>query len=139
MFQFFFLGSESEQSLRYALFQWNRMDSLFELAEQPLNPPKSPSREVLELDLSKEILSSWWVEELEISVVAVEQQAVLGSHRASASNCRCFQRLSSRPSLGQGRCRWRRWLPCSSCRRTRRTREASCCPLGESVIGGVVC
>src|SRR5436853_1951043 len=51
--QFFFLGSESEQSLRYAFFQWNRMHFLFELAGQTLNPPKSPSREVLELGLSR--------------------------------------------------------------------------------------
>jgi len=49
--QFFLLGSEPEQSLRYALFQRNRMDLLFELSEQPLNPPKSPSREVLERGL----------------------------------------------------------------------------------------
>ncbi len=53
MLQFLFLGSESKQSLRYALFQRNGMDSLFELSEQPLNPPKSPSREVLEQGLAR--------------------------------------------------------------------------------------
>src|SRR6266705_4526508 len=68
MLQFFFLGSESEQSLRYALFQWNRMDSLFELAEQPLNPPKSPSREVLERGLSRGKVRLWLAEGLEILV-----------------------------------------------------------------------
>src|SRR5438094_10567588 len=64
--QFFLLGSESEQGLRYAFFQWNRMDFLFELSEQPLNPPKSPSREVLEQGLSREWLSTGWIEELEL-------------------------------------------------------------------------
>ena len=55
--QFFLLGSEPEQGLRYALFQRNRMDLLFELSEQPLKPPKSPSREVLEQGLAAERLS----------------------------------------------------------------------------------
>jgi len=32
VFQFFFLGAEPEQSLRYALFQRNLMDPLFELS-----------------------------------------------------------------------------------------------------------
>src|SRR5438093_4655069 len=46
--QFFLLGSESEQGLRYAFFHWNRMDFLFELSEQPLNLLNSPSLELLE-------------------------------------------------------------------------------------------
>src|SRR5437016_11104019 len=139
MLQFFFLGSESEQSLRYALSQWNRMDSLFELAEQPLNPPKSPSREVLEPGLSKGRLSLWSAGVMEPWVVVVAQREGLGRHRVSGGNCRLTRRLSSLPLLGRGRCRWRRWLLCSSCRRTRRTRAASCCQPGESVIVGVVC
>src|SRR6266571_8206954 len=139
MLQFFFLGSESEQSLRYALFQWNRMDSLFELAEQPLNPPKSPSREVLERGLSRGKVRLWLAEGLEILVGVAVQRVVLGSRRASAGSCRCSRRPSSRPLLGQGRYRSRRWLPCSLCRRTRRTRATSCCLRGEFVTVGVVC
>src|SRR2546427_9788742 len=123
MFQFFFLGAEPEQSLRYALFQWNRMDSLFEFSEQPLNPPKSPSREVLELGLSRGRLSLWPVEGLELRVVAAVRPVALGSRQASAGNCRLTQRPSSRPSREQGRCQWRRWPLCSSCRRTLLSRE----------------
>src|SRR5438445_4908320 len=133
MLQFFFLGSESEQSLRYALFQWDRMDSLFEFSEQPLNPPKSPSREVLELGLSRRRLSLW-SKGLEVWVEAAEQQVALGSRRASASKCRLSQHPSSQPSRGQGRCQWRRWPLCSSCRRTHQTHEASCCLRGGSVV-----
>src|SRR2546422_6264255 len=139
MFQFFFLGSESEQSLRYALFQWNRMDSLFELSEQPLNPPKSPSREALERGLSKGRLSLWSVEGLEILVGVVVQQVELGCRRVSGGNCRLTPSLSSLPLLGRGRCRWRRWLLCSSYRRTRLKRATFCFLLGESVAVGVVC
>src|SRR5256712_6410597 len=137
--QSFLLGSESEQGLRYAFFQWNRMDFLFELSEQPSNPPKSPSREVLEQGLLGVRLSLWSVEELGVLVGAVVQRVVLGSRRASADNCRCSRRPSSRPSRGRGRYRWRRSLLCSSCRRTRRTHAASCCRLGGSVIVGVGC
>ena len=108
MLQFFFLGSQPEQSLRYALFQRNRMDFLLEFSEQPLNPPKSPSREVLEQGLLGVRLSLWSVEELGVSVGAVVQRVVLGSRRASADNRKCSRRPSSRPSRGQGRCRWRR-------------------------------
>src|SRR2546425_4038229 len=139
MFQFFFLGAEPEQSLRYALFQWNRMDSLFELSEQPLNPPKSPSREVLEQGLSRWKVRLWSAGEVELWAVAVAQRVELGCRRVSGGNRRLTRRLSSRPLLGRGRCRWRRWLLCSSCRRTRRTREASCCLLGGSVIVGAAC
>src|SRR5437867_881673 len=106
--QFLFLGSEPKESLRYTLLQWNRMDFLFELAEQPLNPPKSPSREVLELGLSRERLSKGWIEEFEVFVGAVVPQVVLGSRRASADNCKCSRHPSSPPSRGQGHCRWRR-------------------------------
>src|SRR6266705_3597797 len=112
MLQFFFLGAESEQSLRYALFQWDRMDSFFKFSEQPLNPPKSPSREVLELGLSRGRVSLWPIEGLEVWVGAAVQQVALGS---------------------------RRWLPCSSCRRTRLTRGAFCCLRGGSVVVGVGC
>src|SRR3989442_12804511 len=105
MFQFFFLGAESEQSLRYALLQRDRMDSLFEFSEQPLNPPKSPSREVPELGLSRGRLSLWSVEGLEVWVGAAVQQVALGSRRASAGNCRLSQRPSSPLSRGQARCR----------------------------------
>src|SRR3989441_12411589 len=108
MLQFFFLGAESEQSLRYALLQRDRMDSLFEFSEQPLNPPKSPSREVPELGLSRGRLSLWPVEGLELRVGAAVRQVALGSRRGSAGNRRLTRRLSSRPSHGQGRCRWRR-------------------------------
>src|SRR6266446_510683 len=139
MLQFFFLGSESEQSLRYALLQWDRVDSLFELAEQPLNPPKSPSREVLERGLSKRRLSLWSAGVLEPWVVVVEQRVGLGRHRVSGGNCKLTRRLSSLPLLGQGRYRSRRWLPCSSYRRTRLKRATSCCLQGESVAVAVVC
>src|SRR2546425_12445121 len=134
MFQFFFLGAESEQSLRYALFQWDRMDSLFEFSEQPLNPPKSPSREVLELGLSRGRLSLWPVAGLELRAGAAVRQVALGSRQASAGNCRLTQRPSSRPSREQGPGQWRRWRLCSSCRPTLRTREASCCLRGGSVV-----
>src|SRR2546426_4685351 len=139
MFQFFFLGAEPEQSLRYALFQWNRMDSLFEFSEQPLNPPKSPSREVLELGLSRERLSLWPVEGLELRVGAAVRQVELGCRRVSGDNCRLTRRLSSQPSLGRDRYRWRRWQLCSSCRRTRLRHGASCYLLSVSVTVGVGC
>src|SRR5439155_2864282 len=138
MLQFFFLGSESEQSLRYALFQWNRMDSLLELSEQPLNPPKSPSREVLERGLSKGRLSLL-VEGLEILVGVVVQRVELGCRRVSGGNCRSTRRLSSLPLLGRGRCRWRRSLLCSSYRRTRLKRATFCCLRGVSVPVSVEC
>src|SRR5437870_13409032 len=112
MLQFFFLGSESEQSLRYALFQWNRMDSLLELSEQPLNPPKSPSREVLERGLSKGRLSLL-VEGREILVGVVVQRVERGCRRASGGKCRLGRRLSSLPLLGRCSCVWRSSLACS--------------------------
>src|SRR3989449_3591657 len=139
MLQFFLLGSESEQSLRYALLQWNRVDSLFELSEQPLNPPKSPSREVLEQGLSRWKVRLWSAGELELWAVAVAQRVELGCRRVSGGNRRLTRRLSSRPLLGRGRCRWRRWLLCSSYRRTRLKRATFCFLLGESVAVGVVC
>src|SRR6266581_4690099 len=105
MLQFFFLGSESEQSLRYALFQWNRMDFLLEFSEQPLNPPMSPSREVLEQGLSGGRLLSESVEEMGQWVGAAVRLVALVSRRASAGSCRSFQRPSSRPSRGRDRCR----------------------------------
>src|SRR5207245_10495762 len=105
MLEFFFLGSESEQSLRYALFQWDRMDSLFEFSEQPLNPPKSPSRELLELGLSRWRLSLW-SKGLEVWVEAAEKQVALGWRRASACECRWFQDRSSQASGGHVGGRW---------------------------------
>src|SRR2546428_11906020 len=102
MLQFFFLGSESEQSLRYALFQWNRMDSLFDLSEQPLNPPKSPSREALEGGVSAGGLSLGSVEGLDILGGVVVQQVELGCRRVSGGNCRLAPRLSSLPLFGRG-------------------------------------
>src|SRR6267143_6841083 len=114
MLQFLFLRSESEQSLRYALFQWNRMDSLFELSEQPLNPPKSPSREVLERDLSRRKVLLRPAGILELWAVVVVQRVELGRRLVSGDNHRSTRRPSSRPSRGQGHCRWRRWPLCSS-------------------------
>src|SRR2546425_5504280 len=115
------------------------MDSLLEFSEQPLNPPKSPSREVREPGLSGGRLSLWSVEGLEVWVGAAVRRGVLGSRRASAGNCRLSQHPSSRQSRGQDRCRWRRWLLCSSCRRTHQTHEASCCLRGGSVVVGAGC
>src|SRR2546427_5225400 len=57
--QFFLLGAEPEQSLGHTLLQRDRVDSVFELSEQPSNPPKSPSREVPQRDLSRGRLSLW--------------------------------------------------------------------------------
>src|SRR3989442_15873720 len=103
MFQFFFLGAEPEQSLRYALFQWNRMDSLLEFSEQPLNPPKSPSREGREPGLSGGRLSLWSVEGLAVWGGAAVRRGALGSRRAPVGNCRLAQHPFCRQWCGKDR------------------------------------